>query len=220
MSDDEIRGNIDELSVDTNDKNQFIRFCKTFMGQLENIKGKASIARMKIEDTLEEQYELIKRRKKADNSVADRASKKIDTLNVQIHLKEKLKEKLGSGKINTNHIQDLLKTGLDDELGKLNTDAQEIILENIENNRNNLTRHNSEEIAAFAVQTDNITRKSLDIWYQGILAACKRVRSLSNPSDESLNNLYNEQIKGLFKEVIDTEKALNYLSSRIKKLPQ
>ncbi|MDD5702782.1 MAG: hypothetical protein PHU23_12125, partial [Dehalococcoidales bacterium] len=127
-------------------------------------------------------------------------------------------DKFIKGEINSYHIQDLLKTGLDEELGKLDSDAQEIIIERIKNNRNNIIHSNSEEIAAYTVQSDNPTQKSLDFWYQGMLVALKRVRSLSNPSDSSLEELYSEQKEELTVEADKTVKALNMLALRIKRL--
>ncbi|MDR3600328.1 MAG: hypothetical protein P4L49_07595 [Desulfosporosinus sp.] len=218
MVEDKITGSLDELAADPKEKNQFIEFCKTFMDKLENMKGKASTAIMKIEDNVYEQYELTKRRKKLDGTTEERASKKIDAINIESHLKERLKGKFIKGEINSYHIQDLLKTGLDEELGKLDSDAQEIIIERIKNNRNNIMHNNSEEIAAYTVQSDNPTQKSLDFWYQGMLVALRRVRSLSNPSDRSLEDLYSEQKKGFSLEADETVKALNMLASRIKQL--
>ncbi|WP_088186814.1 hypothetical protein [Desulfosporosinus sp. FKA] len=218
MFEDEITGSLDELVVDPKEKNQFIAFCKTYMDKLESMKGKASTAKMKIEDNLYEQYELIKRRKKLDGTTEERASKKIDAINIKSHLKDRLKDKFTKGEINSYHIQDLLKTGLDEELGKLDSDAQEVIIERIKNNRNKINLMNSEEIAAFNVQLDSPSRKSLDFWYQGMMVALHRVRSLSNPSDKSLEELYLEQKEGLTVEIAETLKSLNILASRIKLL--
>lgn len=217
LFDDEITSSLDELVGDPKEKSQFITICKTFMDKLENLKGIASTAKIKFEDNVYQQYELIKRRKKLDGTTEERASKKIDAINVKSHLKERIKEEFVKGEINSYHIQDFLKTGLDEEVGKLDSDAQEIIIERIKNNRNNITHNNSEEIAAYTVQSDTPTRKSLDFWYKGMLVALRRVRSLSNPSDRSLGELYSEQKQGLIVEVNETIEELNILALRIKR---
>jgi hypothetical protein len=109
--------------------------------------------------------------------------------------------KLEEGKINSNHISDIRKTNLLDEITALDQDSQQEAVEEIINTRNERDLINSEHISWLVLKKGKINTFLVENWYRGILRTIERLALQADVSRDVVDALLPEQNQHLLQRI-------------------
>lgn len=128
--------------------------------------------------------------------------------------------KLEEGKINSNHISDIRKINLLDEISVLDEASQQETVEEIIKNRNEYNLINSEYIAWLSLKRGKINKFLVENWYRGILRNIERLLLQADVSHNVIHELDSGQnlhliqrIKTLIRELENLLNLLQYKNS-------
>lgn len=104
-----------------------------------------------------------------------------------------LTSRIEKGKINSNHISDIRKTNLLEDISSLNEESQQKAVEEIINIRNERDLLNSENISLLVLNSGKVSKFLVENWYRGIIRTIERLILQAEVSQDIIDELLIEQ---------------------------
>lgn len=201
MSKDLIKSSLEDIkSLNSLEKEKLNHYINMAIKDVKKAKGESNSIVIDLGNNNGYKREVVEKRIKKNNYPTSKD--KLKSIGLAKANEEKLVEKINKGKINSNHITNILKADIDDALTQLPPKKQEKVIKKIIQNTNEKNLINREEIASEAIQNGNINLMIVENWYKGILRASNQFESKLYIDEKALEFLSNDQLQELY-EVIN-----------------
>ena len=201
----------DVKSLDEKQKKHLTDNCFVAAMDIDSKKGKAK--KITVDAGIKDGYTLaiVAVKDIATNTTRLTSHEKLISFGLAETVVKNVTSKLAEGTINSNHISDIRKTNLLDEVAALDDDSQLEAVEDIIKHRNESVLINSEHISWLTLKNGKVNKFLIENWYRGILRSIERLVLHADISSEVVDELFQEQRQHLVQRIKTLIKKLENL---------
>ncbi|MFJ5718143.1 hypothetical protein [Neobacillus sp. NPDC093127] len=208
MEQDKVNGSLNEVnSLDNSEKQIYKEMCFVITKDISTKKGKAHKTVIQIDKSDGSEMQLISINKKI-KKIYPTAHDKLKCINLKDEVTKEFENEINEGNINSNHVTDIQKITLSEELNRLNKEDQKQVINNIIKNRNERNLINSEQVATFALLNGEINTQIIEIWYRGINRTVDQFIGQLESGLSIINKLPKQQSDFLLEKFNKTQKLI------------